>query len=114
MLFRSSVGGGSAVSGLSVASQSAATSALSVIDAALEQVSASRANLGAVNNRISHAMTSMQETIVNTSTAKSRIMDADFAVESANLAKQQVLQQASTAMLAQANAASQMVLTLLS
>ena len=109
-----SVGGGSAVSGLSVASQSAATSALSVIDAALEQVSASRANLGAVNNRISHAITSMQETIVNTSTAKSRIMDADFAVESANLAKQQVLQQASTAMLAQANAASQMVLTLLS
>jgi len=109
-----SVGGGSAVSGLSVASQSAATSALSVIDAALEQVSASRANLGAVNNRISHAITSMQETIVNTSTAKSRIMDADFAVESANLAKQQVLQQASTAMLAQANAATQMVLTLLS
>jgi flagellin len=106
--------GGASLSGVSVASESAATSAISVIDGALEHVSASRANLGAINNRISHAITSMQETIVNTSTAKSRIMDADFAVESANLAKQQVLQQASTAMLAQANAATQTVLTLLS
>lgn len=105
--------GGASVSGVSVASESAATNAISVIDGALEHVSASRANLGAINNRINHAITSMQETIVNTSTAKSRIMDADFAVESANLAKQQVLQQASTAMLAQANAATQSVLTLL-
>ena len=76
-------------------------------------MSASAANLGATQNRLNHVIANVSETIVNTEAAKSRIVDADFAVESAKLAKQQVLQQASTAMLAQANAAPQSVLSLL-
>lgn len=106
-------GGGQAVSTISVASISGAQAALETIDNALNQVSQASANLGAINNRVDHAISNMRETIVNTEAARSRIMDADFAVESANLAKQQVLQQASTAMLAQANASTQSVLTLL-
>ena len=66
-----------------------------------------------LQNRLNHVVSNISETIVNTEAAKSRIMDADFAVESARLAKQQVLQQASTAMLAQANSAPQLVLSLL-
>jgi len=106
-------GGGSAVSAVSVSSVTGAQSAIEIIDNALNQVSQASANLGAVSNRLGHAVANMQETAVNTEAARSRIMDADFAVESANLAKQQVLQQASTAMLAQANAATQSVLMLL-
>lgn len=102
-----------AVSSVSVASQSSAVEAINAIDAALLQVTSSAADLGATQNRLNHVVSNISETIVNTEAAKSRIMDADFAVESARLAKQQVLQQASTAMLAQANSAPQLVLSLL-
>ena len=62
---------------------------------------------------MSHVIANVSETIVNTEASRSRIEDADFAVESAKLAKQQILQQAASAMLAQANAAPQSVLSLL-
>ena len=96
-----------------MASATAAENALSIIDQALQQVSDSSSNMGAFVNRLDHVVANLEEAIVNTSAARSRIMDADFAVESSRLAKQQVLQQAATAMLAQANAAPQSVLTLL-
>jgi flagellin len=104
---------GSLVSGMNVASVAAAQATLTTVDNAIQQVSNSAASLGAVQNRLEHVVSNLSEGIVNTEAAKSRIMDADFAVESARLAKQQVLQQASTAMLAQANASVQSVLTLL-
>ena len=69
--------------------------------------------MGAIENRLNHVIANVSETFVNTEAAKSRIVDADFAVESARLAKQQILQQAASAMLAQANAAPQSVLSLL-
>ena len=108
-----SMASGGVVSDLSVLTATSAQNAITAIDNALEQVSASAANLGATQNRLNHVIANVAETIVNTEAAKSRIVDADFAVESAKLAKQQVLQQASTAMLAQANAAPQSVLSLL-
>jgi len=101
------------VSGLSVASSSAAESAITALDAALEQVTESRAYLGAVENRLNHTVSNLSNVVENTSASQSRILDADFAAEAARLAKAQVLQQAGTAMLAQANAAPQNVLSLL-
>jgi flagellin len=108
-----SIASGGLVSDLSISTVAGANSAITAIDNALEQVTASAANLGAMENRLDHVIANVSETIVNTEAAKSRIMDADFAVESAKLAKQQVLQQAASAMLAQANAAPQSVLSLL-
>lgn len=105
--------GGGNLTGVTVSTEASASSALTAIDSAIQAVSSSAGNLGAIQNRLGHSITNMRETIVNTEAAKSRILDADFAVESAKLAKQQVLQQASTAMLAQANASTQSVLTLL-
>ena len=73
-----------------------------------------RADLGAIENRLEHTVSSnLMNVAENTAAARSRLEDADFSVESANLAKSQVLQQAGTAMLAQANARSQLVLQLL-
>jgi flagellin len=72
-----------------------------------------RAQLGAVQNRIQSTVDSLQATSQNLSAARSRIQDTDFAAESANLTRAQVLQQAGTAMLAQANAMPNQVLTLL-
>ena len=103
----------SAVSGLNVASSSAAESALDVIDGALQQVSDIRSSLGATENRLTHTVDNLSNVVENTSAAQSRILDADFALEAARLARAQVLQQAGTAMLAQANAAPQNVLSLL-
>ena len=76
-------------------------------------VDAERAKLGAFSNRLEHTVSNLSSMVENTSAARSRIADADFAVESANLAKNQVLQQAGTAMLSQANASTQNVLSLL-
>ena len=104
---------GSTVSSVDITTVASAQSALTSIDAALLQVADSAANLGAVENRLSHVIANVSETIVNTEASRSRIEDADFAVESAKLAKQQILQQAASAMLAQANAAPQSVLSLL-
>lgn len=101
------------VSGLSVSTASGAESALTVLDQAIVQVGINRATLGAVENRLDHTISNLSNVVENTEAAKSRIQDADFALESAHLARAQILQQAGTAMLAQANAAPQNVLSLL-
>jgi flagellin len=102
-----------AVGSADISTAAGATSALTSIDAAIKEVGQERATLGAFQNRLEHTVSNLQSMVENTSAARSRIADADFAVESANLAKNQVLQQAGTAMLSQANASTQNVLSLL-
>ena len=104
---------GAGVSSIDITTQAGALSALATLDAAISQLGTERANLGSFQNRLNHTVSNLMQTSENTSAAKSRISDTDFAVESANLAKAQVLQQAGTAMLAQANASGQSVLSLL-
>jgi len=104
---------GAGVSSLDLTTQSTANSALATIDSAINQVALERGKLGAFTNRLEHTVNNLMVTSENTAAARARIEDADFASESANLAKSQVLQQAGTAMLAQANASSQNVLSLL-
>ena len=104
---------GSSVNTLDISTASGATAAITSLDLAIAEVGAERAKLGAFQNRLEHTVSNLSSMIENTSAARSRIQDADFAVESANLAKNQVMQQAGTAMLAQANASSQGVLSLL-
>ena len=106
-------GSGSSVTGLNVLSASSATDALKSIDNAIEQVSQSRANLGAVQNRLIATVNNLSNVSTNTEASKSRIMDTDYSKETTNLAKSQIIQQAATAMLAQANQAPQMVMSLL-
>ena len=101
------------ISSINVLTASNATNALSAIDGALATVSSSRAALGAVQNRFTSVVTSLQTTSENLSASRSRIQDADFALETANLSRAQVLQQAGTAMVAQANQLPQGVLSLL-
>ncbi len=90
-----------------------ATSALSVLDASLSQINSSRADLGAIQNRFSSTISNLQTASENLAASRSRIQDADFASETANLSRAQVLQQAATAMVAQANQLPQQVLSLL-
>jgi flagellin len=90
-----------------------ANAALSVLDGALSQVTSIRADLGAVQNRFSSTVANLQATSENLSAARSRILDADFASETAALTRAQILQQAGTAILAQANSIPQNVLSLL-
>jgi len=90
-----------------------AQEALASIDNALNTISDVRANLGAINNRLEFTIGNLSNVVENTSAARSRIEDADYAAESAALSRAQILQQAGTAMLAQANAAPQSVLSLL-
>jgi flagellin len=104
---------GSAISTISVGTAASAQKAIDVIDNALDQVSDVRSELGAVNNRLDFTINNLSNVSENASAARSRIEDADFAAESAALSRAQVLQQAGTAMLAQANAAPQQVLSLL-
>jgi flagellin len=87
--------------------------AITQIDAALKEVNTERATYGAVQNRFQAVISNLQVSSENQASAKSRIMDADFAAESANLTRGQILQQAGTAMLAQANSAPNGVLALL-
>jgi flagellin len=90
-----------------------AAEAITNIDAAILKVNTQRSELGAVSNRLSHTVSNMTNISTNLSAARGGIEDADFALETTNLAKNQILQQASTAMLAQANASKQNVLSLL-
>jgi flagellin len=87
--------------------------AINVIDKALDRVSEQRATYGAAQNRFNTVIESLQINIENASASRGRIMDADFAVETANFSKSQILLQAGNAMLAQANQAPQQVLSLL-
>jgi flagellin len=97
----------------SVLSTDAAVAAIDNIDAALEKLNSQRAELGAVSNRLDSTVSNLTNVSTNLESGRSRIQDADFAAESGNLAKSQILQQAATAMLAQANASKQGVLSLL-
>ena len=105
----------SALNAISLTGSSGAnsTSALAVVDAALAQITATRGALGAYQNRFSSAIANLQTTSENLSASRSRIQDADFAAETANLTRAQILQQAGTAMRWKANAIPNNVLTLL-
>ncbi len=103
----------SSLSSISLTNAANAQLAIAVVDAALGQVNVSRGDLGAYQNRFSSAISNLQTTAENISAARSRIQDADFAAETASLTRNQILQQAGTAMLAQANALPQNVLTLI-
>ena len=98
---------------VSVSSGTNANTGTGLIDAAIEKVNIQRSELGAVSNRLNHTVNNLTNISSNLSAAKGGIEDADFALETTNLAKNQILQQASTAMLAQANASKQNVLSLL-
>ena len=96
-----------------ITDSTSAKAALSVVDSALEMMADFRSRMGAMSNRLYHSVDNLMNVSENTAAARSRIEDADFASESANLAKNQVLQQAGTAMLAQANASTKDILSLL-
>jgi len=101
------------VAAIDISTAAGAQTALGTIDSALAQVSGSRAALGAYQNRFDSVITNLQTTSENISASRSRIQDADFAAETANLSRAQILQQAGTAMVAQANQLPQGVLALL-
>lgn len=96
-----------------LSTQTGSQDALTVIDNALTQVNNTRANLGGLMNRFEAAISNQNTAVANLSASRSRILDTDYAVETTNLAKAQIIQQAATAMLAQANQSSQSVLALL-
>jgi flagellin len=98
---------------ISVMSASDAAQALAKISTAIEQVAGDRAGYGALSNRLEYTVSNLMNVAEFTTAARSRIEDADFAAESARLAKAQVLQQTGTAMLAQANASSQLAIQLI-
>jgi flagellin len=95
-----------------ILTQAKAQLTLTEVDEAIGRVSAERGKLGAVSNRLTSTMANLDQVAVNLSASQGRIQDADFAAETSNLAKGQILQQAATAMLAQANASKQTVLAL--
>ncbi len=101
------------VADLDISTISGANLAMTVVDAAIAQVSNQRAKFGALQSRFQSTISNLETSIENLSAARSRIRDADFAVETAELTRTQILQQAGTAMLAQANALPQNVLSLL-
>lgn len=104
---------GNSVADIDITTVAGAQKAIGILDDALEQVSSIRGDLGAVSNRLDSTMSNLSNISENQAAARSRIEDADFARESANLSRAQVLQQAGTSMLAQANSAPQQVLSLL-
>ena len=105
---------GTTISGTSnAANHSAVLSAISAIDVALSNINATRADLGAAQNRFATTISNLQNINENAEAARSRVQDTDFAAETAQLTKQQTLQQASTAVLAQANQLPSAVLKLL-
>jgi flagellin len=101
------------ISSIDVTTEKGAYIAMKKLDSALDQVNGARATLGAVQSRFENAVANIQIGVENLSASRGRIMDADFAKETANLSRSQILQQAGTAMVAQANQASQGVLSLL-
>jgi len=106
----------SGVTGASIGSNATATgasAAIDAIDAAIKSIDTARASLGAIQNRFTTTISNLQSSIENQSAARSRITDTDFAAETASLSRNQILQQAGTAMLAQANQSGQSVLSLL-
>jgi flagellin len=100
-----SIGGGEAIAGIE--------DVISVIDAAIDKVDSKRANLGAISNRFDHAIDNLTNVVANTMSSQSRVQDADFAVETTQLTRNTVLQQAATSMVAQANAGKNSILALI-
>jgi len=101
------------INSISVGSHTLASQAIASVDNALNQISTIRAKLGAIQNRLEHTIANLGVASENLSTSESRIRDTDMAMEMVNFTKSQILQQAGTAMLAQANMAPQTVLQLL-
>ena len=101
------------VSSVSATTSTVAKSAIDTIDRALENINQARAGLGAISNRLDHTISNLGNVIINTEASQSRIEDADFAKVTGDLTKSQIMSQAATAMLAQANASKQGVLSLL-
>ena len=102
-----------AVGASDITSSSLATKALGILDTAIGGINSTRAGLGASMSRLEYASDNLQNVAQNTSAARSRVLDADYAAETTELARTQIIQQASTAMLSQANQAQQSVLALL-
>ena len=116
LLESNTIGGtnsGASIGTTSIDTAANAQKSIGIIDNAVNKVNLQRGELGAINNRLEFSIDSMENVSQQTSAARSRIVDADFAKESAALSKSQVLQQAASAMLAQANSAPQQVLSLL-
>ena len=103
----------STVGNINIKTVSGATNAIAVLDGALMMISASRSKMGALQNRLNSTVQNLSTIITKSEQARSRVLDADMASETTALSKSQILQQASTAMLAQANQANQGVLQLL-
>jgi len=104
---------GTAVSQLGLTSVDAALEAVTVLDNAMQQINDERSKLGAISNRLDHTISNLGNVVINTEASQSRIQDADFAKVTGDLTKSQIMSQAATAMLAQANASKQGVLSLL-
>jgi flagellin len=104
---------GAAALGVSTLSLANASSAITALDTAIETVSTQRGNFGAAQNRLEHSIANLNVTEENLSASESQIRDTDMAAEMTNFSKQQILMQAGTSMLAQANSAPQAVLQLL-
>jgi len=104
---------GADVAGTDISSFETATAALNVLDTAVASVNMKRAELGATANRLEYASDNMANVSMNARAARSRVEDADYATETTELARTQIIQQAGTAMLAQANQSTQSVLKLL-
>ncbi|MBY5921311.1 flagellin [Ferrimonas balearica] len=103
----------STVAGIDISTADGAQSAIDIIDGAISMIDNQRADLGAVQNRLSHTINNLGNIQTNVADARSRIQDVDFAKETAEMTKQQVLQQSGSAMLAQANQIPQLALSLL-
>ena len=98
---------------LDVSTQDNAQLSILTVDRALQAIDSQRAHLGAIQNRFENTIANLQNINENVSAARSRIQDTDFAAETARLSKNQIMQQAGTAILAQANQLPQVVLSLL-
>ncbi len=104
---------GAGVSSLTLTTAAGSQAALTTLDAAINTITDSRAAMGAYQNRLTASIANLETTSMNLSASRSRILDTDYAKETTNLAKSQIIQQAATAMLAQANQSGQSVLALL-
>lgn len=104
---------GLSINAVTVATQSGATTAMGTLDSALETIASEQATMGSLINRLNFSIANQSKASVMTEQAVGRIMDSDFASETTNLSKQQILNQAATSMLAQANQSKQSILALL-
>jgi flagellin len=104
---------GAGVSTIDLTTASGSQTALSTLDKAINTITDMRASMGAYQNRLTASISNLEVSSMNLQASRSRILDTDYAKETTNLAKSQIIQQAATAMLAQANQSSQSVLSLL-